>query len=318
VVSVLEGIQEEAKGRFVVDYAEAVRITEGHVWAQDKVTLTSPEANARLIAEAVEVARRADVIVMVLGDNEQTSREAWADDHLGDRTSLDLVGQQNDLAKAIFDLGKPTVVLLLNGRPLSVNLLAQRADALLEGWYLGQETGHAAADILFGRANPGGKLPVTIARDVGQLPVFYNRKPTARRGYLFDEATPLYPFGYGLSYTTFDISAPRLAKASIAANEPLRVEVDVTNTGARAGDEVVQLYLRDEAASVTRPLLELKRFRRVTLAPGAKTTVAFELTPQDLSLWNLQMQRVVEPGKFTVSAGPSSASLKSASFTVTG
>ncbi|MET0274659.1 MAG: glycoside hydrolase family 3 N-terminal domain-containing protein, partial [Phenylobacterium sp.] len=222
VVSVLEGLQAEAKGRFVVDYSEGVRITEGgHVWAQDKVTLTPPEVNAKLIAEAVEVARRADVIVMVLGDNEQTSREAWADDHLGDRTSLDLVGQQNDLAKAIFDLGKPTVVLLLNGRPLSVNLLAQQADALLEGWYLGQETGHAAADILFGRANPGGKLPVTIARDVGQLPIFYNRKPSARRGYLFGDATPLYPFGYGLSYTRFEISAPRVASPTIAANQTL-------------------------------------------------------------------------------------------------
>ncbi len=317
VVSVLEGLQEEAKGRFAVDYAEAVRITEGHVWAQDAVTLTSPEVNARLITEAVEVARRADVIVMVLGDNEQTSREAWADNHLGDRDSLDLVGQQNDLAAAIFALGKPTVVLLLNGRPLSVNLLAERADALLEGWYLGQETGHAAADILFGRANPGGKLPVTIARDVGQLPIFYNRKPSAGRGYLFGDKTPLYPFGYGLSYTRFEISAPRVASPTIAANQTLQVEVDVANVGGREGDEVVQLYLRDEAASVTRPVLELKRFRRVTLAPGARTTVAFDLTPADLAIWNIDMKRVVEPGKFTVSAGPNSADLKSVSFTVT-
>jgi beta-glucosidase len=255
---------------------------------------------------------------MVLGDNEQTSREAWADNHLGDRTSLDLIGQQNDLARAIFDLGKPTVVLLLNGRPLSVNFLAERADALLEGWYLGQETGNAAADILFGRANPGGKLPVTIARNVGQLPMFYNRKPTSQRGYLFDQNTPLYPFGFGLSYTTFDISAPRLSSTSIGAGQSVRVEVDVANTGGRAGDEVVQLYLRDEEASVTRPLLELKRFRRVTLAPGARTTVTFELTPADLAIWNIDMKRVVEPGKFTVSVGPNSASLKSAAFTVTG
>ncbi|MEO8114871.1 MAG: glycoside hydrolase family 3 N-terminal domain-containing protein, partial [Phenylobacterium sp.] len=319
VVSVLEGVQEEARGRFAVDYSEGVRITEGgHVWAQDKVTLTPPEVNARLIAEAVEVARRADVVLMVLGDNEQTSREAWADNHLGDRESLDLVGQQNDLAQAIFDLGKPTVVLLLNGRPLSVNLLAERADALLEGWYLGQETGHAAADILFGHANPGGKLPVTIARNVGQLPIFYNHKPTAHRGYLFGDATPLYPFGYGLSYTTFDISAPRLARTAIGPGESLRVEVDVVNTGPRIGDEVVQLYLHDEQASVTRPVLELKRFKRVTLAPGARTTVAFDLTPADLALWDIHMKRVVEPGKFTVFSGPNSATLKSAGFVVTG
>src|SRR5688572_9638812 len=147
---------------------------------------------------------------MVLGDNEQTSREAWADNHLGDRNSLDLIGQQKDLARAIFALSKPTIVLLLNGRPLSVNLLAEKADALIEGWYLGQETGNAVADVLFGRVNPGGKLPVSIARDVGQLPVFYNAKPTARRGYLFADAGPLYPFGFGLSFTTFEIGAPKL------------------------------------------------------------------------------------------------------------
>ena len=318
VVSVLEGLQAEAKGRFQVDYAEAVRITESRVWAADEVTLVDPAVNARLIAEAVEVAKRADVVLMVLGDNEQTSREAWADNHLGDRSSLDLIGQQNDLARAVFALGKPTIVLLLNGRPLSVNLLAEKADALIEGWYLGQETGHAVADVLFGRVNPGGKLPVSIARDVGQLPVFYNRKPTARRGYLFGETRPLYPFGYGLSYTTFEVGAPRPAKASIGAGESVRVDVDVKNTGVRAGDEVVQLYLRDEAASVTRPLLELKKFRRVTLAPGETRTLSFELTPADLAIWNIDMKRVVEPGKFTVMAGGNSVDLKSASFAVVG
>jgi beta-glucosidase len=321
VVSVLEGLQAEAAksgGKLTVDYAEAVRITEARIWAADEVKLVDPAVNARLIAEAVEVAKKADVVLMVLGDNEQTSREAWADNHLGDRNSLDLVGQQNDLARAIFALGKPTVVLLLNGRPLSVNLLAERADALIEGWYLGQETGNAVADVLFGRVNPGGKLPVTIARDVGQLPVFYNRKPSARRGYLFSEVSPLYPFGYGLSYTTFDIGTPRPAKASIGPNEGVRVEVEVKNTGPRAGDEVVQLYLRDEAASVTRPLLELKKFRRVNLAPGEARTLAFDLTPADLSVWNIDMKRVVEPGKFTVMAGPNSVDLKSASFAVAG
>jgi beta-glucosidase len=318
VVSILEGLQAEAKaGKFQLDYAEAVRITESRSWSGDAVKLVDPAVNAKLIAEAVEVARQADVVVMVLGDNEQTSREAWADNHLGDRDSLDLVGQQNDLAKAIFDLGKPTVVFLLNGRPLSVNLLAERADALVEGWYLGQETGNAAADILFGRANPGGKLPVSIARDVGQLPIYYNRKPTARRGYLFDQTTPLYPFGFGLSYTTFEISAPRPAKAAIGPDESVKVEIDVTNTGKAAGDEVVQLYIHDEAASVTRPVLELKHFKRVTLAPGARTTVTFEVSPLDLSLWNLEMKRVVEPGKFTLLAGPNSADLKPATLTVT-
>ncbi|PLR20581.1 beta-glucosidase [Caulobacter zeae] len=318
VVSVLEGLSAEAKAQgFALDYAEAVRITEKRVWAADEVKLVDPAVNARLIAEAVEVAKKADVVVMVLGDNEQTSREAWADNHLGDRDSLDLVGQQNDLARAIFALGKPTVVLLLNGRPLSVNLLAEKADALVEGWYLGQETGNAAADVLFGRANPGGKLPVSIARDVGQLPIYYNRKPTARRGYLFDRATsPLYPFGFGLSYTSFDISAPRLSKARIGQGESTTVSVEVTNTGKVAGDEVVQLYVHDEAASVTRPVLELKNFKRVTLAPGEKKTVTFEVKPSDLWMWNLEMKRVVEPGDFSILVGPNSVDLKSAKLTV--
>jgi beta-glucosidase len=317
VVSIHEGLAAEAKAQgFQLDYAEAVRITEKRIWAADEVKLVDPAVNAKLIAEAVEVARKADVVIMVLGDNEQTSREAWSDTHMGDRQSLDLIGQQNDLAKAIFDLGKPTVVFLLNGRPLSINLLAERADAIVEGWYLGEQTGHAAADILFGRANPGGKLPVSIARDAGQLPIFYNYKPSARRGYLFDPVTPLYPFGFGLSYTTFEISAPRLAKTSISQGQSVRVEVDVTNTGKVAGDEVVQLYIHDEAASVTRPVLELKHFKRVTLAPGARTTVAFEIKPSDLWFWNLEMKRVVEPGAFSVLVGPNSVDLKKATLTV--
>ena len=317
VVSVLEGLQAEGQAQgFPVAYSEGVRITEGHVWGQDQVVFTDPTVNAKLIADAVEAAKGADTIVMVLGGNEQTSREAWADNHLGDVQSLELMGQQNELAKAIFDLGKPTVVLLLNGRPYSVNLLAERADALIEGWYMGQETGHAAADLLFGRANPGGKLPVSIARNVGQLPIFYNYKPTARRGYLDGTTKPLYPFGYGLSYTRFDISAPRLAKASMGTGDSVEVEIDVTNTGPLKGDEVVQLYIRDDYASVTRPILELKHFQRVTLAPGERRTVRFQVGPQDLWFHNVDMQRVVEPGTFTLFSGPNSVDLKSAVLTV--
>jgi beta-glucosidase len=318
VVSVLEGMQEAGKGRFTVDYAEGVRITEGRCWSCDEVKLVPASVNRKLIAAAVQTARKADVVVVVVGDNEQTSREAWADTHLGDRSSLDLIGQQEDLARAILALHKPTVVVLLNGRPLSVNDLAANAPALIEGWYLGQETGQGMADVLFGKVNPGAKLAVSIPRSAGQLPVFYNRKPTARRGYLFDTTAPLYPFGYGLSYTSFDISAPRVVTPAIGANQAAQVDVDVANTGARAGDEVVQLYVRDDEASVTRPVLELKRFKRVTLAPGQKTTIRFELQPDDLALWNAQMKRVVEPGTFTIYAGPNSVDLKAAKLTVTG
>ena len=318
VVSVLEGVQEAGKGKFAVDYSEGVRLTESRCWSCDEVKLVPVSVNRKLIAAAVATAKKADVIVMVLGGNEQTSREAWADTHLGDRASLDLVGQQEALAEAILALNKPTVVLLLNGRPLSVNYLAEHAPALLEGWYLGQETGHAVADVLFGNVNPGGKLPVTIPRSVGQLPVFYNHKATARRGYLFDTTKPLYPFGYGLSYTSFDISAPRVLTPSIAVNQPARIAVDVANTGSRAGDEVVQLYIHDDEASVTRPVIELKRFQRVTLQPGERRTITFELAPDDLALWNPQMKKVVEPGTFTIYAGPNSVDVRSAKLTVTG
>ncbi|MES2037081.1 MAG: glycoside hydrolase family 3 N-terminal domain-containing protein [Pseudomonadota bacterium] len=318
VVSIYEGLQAESRTQgFALSYAEGVRITEGgHVWGHDEVKFTPPAVNAKLIAEAVEAARSADTIIMVLGDNEQTSREAWADNHLGDRASLDLMGQQNDLAKAIFDLGKPTVVFLLNGRPLSVNLLAERADAILEGWYMGQETGFAAADILFGRVNPGGKLPVSIARNVGQLPIYYNYKPSARRGYLDASTKPLYPFGFGLSYTSFAISEPRLSRATMGVGDSTKVEVDVSNTGAVKGDEVVQIYIRDDFSSVTRPVLELKAFKRVSLNPGEKRTLSFDIKPADLSFYNMDMKRVVESGSFTIHAGSSSADLKSVKLMV--
>ena len=318
VVSVLEGVREAGRGRFAVDYSEGVRLTETRCWSCDEVKLVPASVNRELIGDAVRTARKADVVVMVLGDNEQTSREAWAETHLGDRSSLDLVGQQENLAKAILALRKPTIVVLLNGRPLSVNYLAAHAPAMLEGWYLGQETGHAIADVLFGKVNPGGKLPVTIPRSVGQLPMFYNHKPTSRRGYLFDTTAPLYPFGYGLSFTKFDISAPRVLTPVIAANQGARIAVDVANVGGRVGDEVVQLYVHDDEASVTRPVLELKRFQRITLQPGERRTVTFDLTPDDLALWSAEMKKVVEPGTFTIYAGPNSVDLKSAKLTVRG
>ncbi|QBE67017.1 beta-glucosidase [Pseudoduganella lutea] len=317
VVSVLEGLQEEGvRAGFPVAYAEGVRLTEQRIWGQDPINFTPPEVNRRLIAEAVEAARAADTIVMVLGDNEMTAREAWSERHLGDRLGLDLLGQQNALAQAIFDLGKPTVVLLLNGRPLSVNLLARRATALIEGWYMGQETGHAVADLLFGRATPGGKLPVTIARDAGQLPVHYRTKVGARRGYLDGPVEPLYPFGFGLSYTRFAIGAPQLDRSSIRAGESVRVRVEVANVGTREGDEVVQLYLSPESGPVTRATLALRAFHRVTLAPGQRRTVAFTLGPRDFHAWDRAMRRQPAPGTYQVRAGASSVQLASAPLRV--
>ncbi len=316
VVSVLEGMQQAAQGRFSVDYAEGVRLTRSRQWAADKVELVPAAENAPLIDEAVRKAAQADTILLVLGQNEQLSREAWADNHLGDRQKLDLIGEQNELARRLFATGKPVVVVLLNGGPLAATYLEANAPAIVEGWYLGQETGNAVADVVLGRANPGGKLPVSVPRSEGQLPIFYNHKPTSRRGYLFDSTAPLYPFGYGLSYTSFTVGAPRLAKATIGRDETVRVSVDVANTGRRAGDEVVQLYVRDDEATVTRPVLELKHFQRVTLQPGERRTVTFDLKPSDLAFWNVEMHRVVEPGTFTISAGNSSTQLKATTLTV--
>jgi beta-glucosidase len=315
-ISPLDGIRIKLGSKESVVYAEGVRITQDDDWWADDVQLADPAKNAQLIEAAVKVAAGADEIVLLLGDTEQTSREAWAPNHLGDRDRLDLVGQQNDLAAAIFDLHKPTVVVLLNGRPLSVVDVAAHANALVEGWYLGQEGGTALADVLFGDFNPGGKLPLSVARSVGQLPIYYNRKPSARRGYLFDTTEPLFPFGFGLSYTTFEIAAPRLSSSSIKPDGSVTVTTEVRNTGSRAGDEVVQLYIRDEVSSVTRPIKELKGFQRVSLAPGESRTLTFELTPHELQFWNIDMQRVVEPGTFSVMVGPDSVELKKTVLTV--
>jgi beta-glucosidase len=315
-VSPLQGIRAKLGTREHVVYAEGVRITEDDDWWANQVKLADPLKNAELIKQAVKIAAGADEIVLLVGDTEQTSREGWASNHLGDRDSLDLVGQQDDLANAIFDLHKPTVVVLINGRPPSVVNIAARTNALIEGWYLGQEGGTALADILFGDYNPGGKLPVTLPRSVGQLPMFYNYKPSAHRGYLFDTAAPLYPFGFGLSYTTFDISEPRLSATTIRPDGSVTVSVEVRNTGSRLGDEVVQLYIRDQVSSATRPIKELKGFRRVTLKPSESQTVSFQLTPNELRFWNADMQRVVEPGKFTIMVGPNSVDLKTTELTV--
>jgi beta-glucosidase len=316
-VSILQGVREKAGTRANVVFAQGVIITEDDDWWADNVRLADPAANRRLIAEAVAVAQKADRIVLTLGDTEQTSREGWANNHLGDRSSLDLIGEQQELFDALRALGKPIIVILINGRPASTVKISQQANAIIEGWYLGEQTGHAVADVLFGDANPGGKLPVTVARHAGQLPLFYNAKPTARRGYLFDTTDPLYPFGFGLSYTTFELSAPRLSAARIGTQDSVQVTVDVRNTGTRAGDETVQLYVRDRIGSVTTPVKELKGFQRVTLQPGERRAITLTLPALALSLWNPDMKRVVEPGEFDIMTGPDSVNLKSALLTVT-
>ncbi|HEX7061319.1 MAG TPA: glycoside hydrolase family 3 N-terminal domain-containing protein [Woeseiaceae bacterium] len=317
-VSLLEGVRERVGDRADVVFAKGVKITENDDWWADEVDLADSQENRKLIQEAVEVARDSDVIVLAIGGNEQTSREGWADSHLGDRASLELVGQQQELFDALHALGKPIVVVLINGRPLATVQIAEEANALIEGWYLGEQGGNALARVLFGDVSPGGKLPVTIPREVGQLPMFYNAKPSARRGYLFASTGPLFPFGWGLSYTTFELSPPELSAAEIPADGTVEVRVTVTNTGDRTGDETVQLYLHDRVSSVTQPVKELKRFERVTLEPGEQRIVTFSLGPEDFRLWNIDMREVIEPGEFEIMTGPNSVDLQSTVLTVTG
>ena len=305
-VTVLDGIRAKVGDRVNVVHSEGCKITVGGSWQQDDVVASNPAEDAKQIAEAVEVAKSADVIVLALGGNEQTSREAWSLKHMGDRTSLDLVGAQEELARALLATGKPVVAFLFNGRPLSINFLAQNVPALCECWYLGQECGRAVADVLFGDFNPGGKLPISIPRSVGHLPAFYNYKPSARRGYLFDDVSPLFPFGFGFRYTKFCFQNVRLANKKIKRDGATRVLVDVANTGKRAGTETVQLYIRDLASSVTRPVKELKGFQKISLAAGETKTVALEITPESLAFYDINLEYTVEPGEFEIMAGSSS------------
>lgn len=304
-VTVLEGLRARVGDAIDVQYSEGCRITVGGSWNEDEVVPSDPEEDRRLIAEAVEVAERSDVVVLAIGGNEQTSRESWSRNHMGDRTSLELVGRQQELVDALVATGRPVVALLFNGRPLSIHGLSERVPAIFECWYLGQEMGHAVAEVLLGDTNPGGKLPITIPRSVGHLPAYYNHKPSARRGYLWDDVSPLYAFGYGLSYTTFRLEDVRLEEAEIARDGATRALVEVTNTGERTGTEVVQLYVRDRVSSVTRPVKELKAFRRIELRPGETETVALEITPDTLAFYDLNMDYVVEPGEFDIMVGTS-------------
>jgi beta-glucosidase len=261
------------------------------------------------LAQALKLARRADAVVLVVGERADMSGEAAS------RSNLDLPGKQKEFVKAIIGTGKPVVLVLMNGRPLTLSWEAEHATAIIEAWFLGTEAGNAIADVLFGDVNPSGKLTATFPRTVGQIPIYYNYKNTGRpiqekdkftSKYLDVPNTPLFPFGYGLSYTTFAYSNLRLSSAAVSTGEDVTVSVDVANTGTRSGDEVVQLYLRDEVGSVTRPVKELKGFQRVSLNAGETKTVEFVLKPEHRSFWNVNMKCSEEPGWFTVLVGGNS------------
>ncbi|MGH7480682.1 MAG: beta-glucosidase BglX [Longimicrobiales bacterium] len=305
-ITVLEGILAAAGPDTEVTHVEGAPVME-------------PDSSG--IDAAVRAARAADVAILVLGEQHDMSAEAK------NRAWIGLPGAQLALAQAVVATGTPVVVVLMNGRPLAIPWLAENVPAILETWFLGVQMGPAVADVLFGAYNPGGSLPVTFPRAVGQVPIYYNHKTSGRppteddpytSKYMDIPWTPLYAFGHGLSYTTFEYSPPRLSTTSLTTTDSLTVSVDVTNAGVRAGDEVVQLYVRDDVASVTPAVKELRGFERVTVQPGETRTVTFTLGPEDLAFWNTSLQYVVEPGSFTVYVGGSSQDVRSASFEVVG
>lgn len=268
------------------------------------------ELSTEDIPEAVKTAEKSDVVVLVLGESNQVCEEGV------DQSDLRLPGVQLELVKAIRKTGKPVIAVLYNGRPLDISYLAENVPAILETWYPGEEGGTAIADILFGDYNPGGKLPVSLPRSTGHIPSYYNHKPNARgqyhkpgspgnpgRDYVFSPTTPLFEFGHGLSYTTFTYTNLRVNPAKTNISGQIKISVEITNTGNRAGAEVVHLYVNDMISSVTTPVKALKRFQKVALEPGAKRKVQFTLFPSDLELLNREMKMVVEPGFFEVTTG---------------
>lgn len=287
------------------------------VYLPDASPLSQKVQNLPAIRQA---AQKAQVVIAVLGESADQSGEAHS------RADLGLPGNQDVVLRALLDAGQPVIIVLMNGRPLVLSENVQRAPALLETWFLGTEMGSAVADILFGDVSPSGKLPITFARSVGQIPLYYAHKNTGRppregeswvSAYIDTPWSPLYPFGFGLSYTTFSYSTPRLSADRIASTDTLTVQVSVTNTGQRAGDEIVQLYLRDDVASVTRPVRQLRGFRKVHLEAGETRSVSFTLDAQDFALLDEHWLPVVEAGRFTVFVGADSTTANQAWFDVT-
>lgn len=327
-VTVKQGLEQALQGG-KLSYARGANITEDkHIvdylnflnWDDPEVVQDkrSPQA---MIDEAVKAARNADVVVAAVGESRGMSHESSS------RTQLTLPQSQQALLKALKATGKPLVLVLMNGRPLDLNWARENASAILETWYTGTEGGHAIADILFGEVNPSGKLPITFPRSVGQIPTYYNHarlgrpftegKPGNYTSQYFEEPNgPLYPFGYGLSYTEFSLSDVTVSQPTMKADGRVDATVTVKNTGRRAGATVVQLYIRDQAASVVRPVKELKDFRKVMLQPGEQKEVRFTIDRRALSFYNAKLEYVAEPGEFQVQVGLDSKDVKTASFTL--
>ena len=336
-VSVYDGIKSFADSNGInVSYAEGCRLSDSPIafWQNDNQTLISEDRANKMIAEAVNVAKAADVVVLCIGENVSYSREAWGESHRGDRESLELLGLQNELVKKINAIGKPVVTFVFGGRPLNIRPAVDNSNALAQCFYLGQQCGNAVADVIFGKCNFEGKLSVTIPNSAGSLPCYYNMKPNRFRSYIYedrgdtifpytcDTATgtykyvenswepptnhALYPFGYGLSYSKFEISQPKVESDTISQFNPVKITTTVTNTSNIDGAEVVQLYIRDEVASVVRPVKELKAFQKVYLKAGESKEVTFEIKKENLMFYNEKLEKIFESGNFIVYVGNSS------------
>jgi beta-glucosidase len=317
-IDVLDGLIAYAGNDFKVTYAEGCKIAkeESSFWKNDVHTPNPEQEDRKLIKEAVSVANQSDVIVLAIGETVSFSREAWGEDHLGDRTSLNLLGLQDDLVKELIATGKPIVVIMFGGRPLTFNYVAENVPAIIQAYYLGQETGNALANILFGKVNPSGKLSVTMAKSVGELPVYYDRQPSRMRSYVNEINKPLFPFGFGLSYTNYKYGAPVLNKKTITKTENVVVTIPICNSGKTDGDEIVQLYIRDVVSSGSRPIMELKDFSKIHLRAGETKNIAFTITPEKLMFYNYELKKVLESGDFKVMIGPNSANVQTVEFTV--
>jgi beta-glucosidase len=304
IVTVLDGIKATVSEKTKVEYIKGC----------DVIGVGYNE-----ISRAKSIAKSSDVAIVVLGENEwQAPNKTGTDGEGYDVASLDLTGLQEDLLKAVYSTGTPTILVLINGRTLSVRWAAEKIPAIVEAWLPGESGGQAVSEIIFGDYNPCGKLPVTVARHSGQLPVYYNYMPEKEewikngwgKAYADMPATPLWEFGFGLSYTKFEYSNLQIKPRETGDYGEVSVSVDIKNIGSRSGKEVVQLYIRDLIASVTVPVKELKGFRKIMLEPGEKKTVEFKIKHDDLSLYNKSMERVVEPGTFAVMVGSSSEDIR--------
>ena len=326
-VTLLQGVRDALGDKGRVAYARGANVTDdaGVVGYLNFMNWDKPEivqdkrAPGDMIAEAVAAARGADVIVVAVGESRGMSHEASS------RTALSLPGSQETLLKALKTTGKPMVVVLMNGRPLTINWVKDNADALLETWYAGTEGGHAIADVLFGDYNPSGKLPISFPRSLGQIPTYYNQlrigrpfvpgQPPNYTSQYFEEASgPLYPFGYGLSYTDFSVSGITLSSPTMPRGGRIEASVTVKNTGQRDGETVVQLYIQDVAASVVRPVKELKDFHKLMLKAGEERVVRFALDEEKLKFFNAKLEYAAEPGEFKVQIGLDSQAVREQGF----